>query len=81
MAKNNLEMIEATKKWMSFVFEIKDVDEIRYVLSVETVINHSKKLLCYARQRTLKKVLEYFQTLNSKPIGTLIEKGLTLSLE
>jgi len=66
---------------MSFVFKIKDVGEIRYVLSVETVRIHSKKLLCYARQRTLKKVLEYFHTLNSKPIDTLIEKGLALSLD
>ena len=32
LAGNNLEMIEATKKWMSYGFEIKDMGEAKYVL-------------------------------------------------
>jgi len=29
---NNLEMIEATKRWLSYVFEMKGMAEARYVL-------------------------------------------------
>ena len=42
---NNLEMIEATKKWLSSVFEMKDMGETRYILGVEIIRNHPKKLL------------------------------------
>ena len=45
LAGNNLEMINATKQWLSSVFEIKDMGEARYVLSVEIVKNRAKKLL------------------------------------
>jgi len=42
---NNLEMIEATKKWLSSVFEMKDMGEAKYVLGMEIIRNHPKKLL------------------------------------
>ena len=40
---NNLEMIIATKKWLSFVCEMKDVGETRYVLGLEIIQNCPKK--------------------------------------
>ena len=42
---NNLELIEATKKGLSSVFEMNDMGEARYVLGVEIIRNHPKKLL------------------------------------
>jgi len=42
---NNLEMIEAIKKWLSSVFEIKYMDEATYVIGTEMVGNRLKKLL------------------------------------
>jgi len=42
---NNLEMIEATKKWLSFVFKIKDMGKTRHILRVEIIRNYPKKLL------------------------------------
>jgi len=44
IAGNNLEMIEATKKWMSSTFEMKDIGEARFFLGVEITKNHPKKL-------------------------------------
>jgi len=41
LVRSSLDMIKATEKWLSFIFEIKDVDEASYVL----VRNYSKKLL------------------------------------
>jgi len=35
---NNMEMIQTTKKWLSLVFEVKDMGEARYVLGVEISI-------------------------------------------
>jgi len=80
LARNNFEMIEATKKWLSSVFKIKDMGEARYVLGVEIIRNHPKKLLGLSQEAYIKKVLERFRMHYSKPVGTPVEKGLTLSL-
>jgi len=45
LAGNNLKMINATKPWLSSVFEMKDMGEARYVLGMKIVRNHPKKLL------------------------------------
>jgi len=58
LAGNNLEMIEATTKWLSFVFEMKDIGEIRYVLGVEIIRNHPKKLLGISQEAYIKNILE-----------------------
>jgi len=50
LARNNMEMIPTTKKWLSFVFKIKDMGEARYVLYVEISRNHSKKLLALSKK-------------------------------
>jgi len=42
---NNMEMINATKQWLSSTFQMKDMGEARYVLGVEIVMNHPKRLL------------------------------------
>ena len=39
LAGNNLEMIEATKKWLSSVSEMKDKVEVKYALGVKIVRN------------------------------------------
>jgi len=44
-AGNNLEMIDATKKWLSSGIETKDMGKVRYVLGIEIVRNRLKKLL------------------------------------
>jgi len=45
LAGNNIEMIQATKEWLSSVFEIEDMGEARYVLGIEIIQNHSKRIL------------------------------------
>ena len=37
---NNLEVIEVTKKWLSSVFEMKDMGEAKYVLGMELSLIH-----------------------------------------
>jgi len=45
LAGNNLEIIKATKKWLSFIFDMKDMDEATYVLGAKMVKNHPKEQL------------------------------------
>ena len=81
LAGNNLEMINATKQWLSSVFEIKDMGEARYVLGVEIVRNRPKKILGMCQEAYIKWVLERFRMRHSKPVDTPVKKGLTLSLD
>ena len=43
---NDMEMIIATKGWLSSNFEMKDMGEVDYILGVKILKDHSKKLLC-----------------------------------
>ena len=70
---NNLEMIEATKKWLSSVFEMNDMGEARYVLGVEIIRNRPKKLLGISQEAYIKKVLERFRMRYSKTLDTPAE--------
>ena len=81
MPGNNLEMIKATKKWLSSTSGIKDTGEARCVLGVEIIINHPQKLLGMCQEAYIKKVLEQFWMHYSKPVNTPVENGLTLSLD
>ena len=51
LAGNDMEMIQATKEWLSSVFEMKDMGESRYVLGVEITWNCSKKVLGFKSRR------------------------------
>ena len=56
LARNNLKMIEVTKKWLSSDFEMKDMGEARYVLGMEIIRNRPKKLLDMSQEAYIKKV-------------------------
>ena len=58
LAGNNLEMIKATKKWLSSVFEMKDLGEARNVLGVKIIRKRPKKLLGTSHETYVKKALE-----------------------
>ena len=45
LAGNDTEMIITTKWWLSFNFEMKDMDEADYIIGVKILRDHSKKLL------------------------------------
>jgi hypothetical protein len=43
--RNNKEMIDTTKKWLSSNFEIKDMGKANYILGVKIIRDHAKRLL------------------------------------
>ena len=45
LAGNDMEMIIATKRWLSSNFEMKDMGETDYILGVKILRDCSKKLL------------------------------------
>ncbi len=81
IAGSNMEMINATKEWLSSIFEMKDMGEANYVLGVKILRNRSKRFLGLSQETYIKKILERFQMHNSKPVDTPIEKACTLSLD
>ena len=81
LARNDMEMIVTTKRWLSFIFEMKDMGEANYVLGVKIFRDRSKKLLGLFQETCIKMILERFCLHNSKPIDTPIKKGHTLILE
>ena len=74
LADNDMEMIIATKGWLSSNFEMKDMGEADYILGVKILRDRSKKLLGLSQQTYIKKVLERFQMHNCKPIDTPVAK-------
>ena len=76
-----MEMIQTTKKWLSFVFEMKDIGEARYILGVEIFRNRSKKLLGLSQEAYINKIMEQCQMHYSKPVDTPVKKGRTLSID
>ena len=56
LVRNNWEMMKATKNWLSSVFDMKDMSEVRYVLSGEIIRNHPKKLLGMSQNAYMKNV-------------------------
>ena len=60
LASNDMEMIIATKWWLSSNFEMKDMGEVDFILGVKIVRDYSKKLLGLSQQTYIKKVLEHY---------------------
>ena len=81
LAGNDMEMIIATKWWLSSNFEMKDMGEADFILGVKILKDCSKKLLGLSQQTYIKKVLECYQMHNCKPIDTPIAKNESLSLD
>ena len=81
MAENDIELIVTTKRWLSLNFKMNDMGEVNYVLGVKILRDRSKRLLGLSQKTYIKKILEWFQMQNCKPIDTHIAKGESLSLE
>ena len=81
IARNDMDSIVATKKWLFSTFEMKDMGEAHFVLGIEIVRDHSKKLMGLSQETYIKNILERFRMENSKPIYTLVEQGSALCLD
>ena len=63
----NMEIIQTTTQWLSFVLEMKDIGNVRYVLGVKITLNYSKKLLGLSEEAYINKMSECFRMHCSKP--------------
>jgi hypothetical protein len=81
IAGNNKEMIETTKRWLSLNFEMKNMGEANYVLSVKVIRDRTKKLLGLIQESYIKKILEHYHMQDSKSIDIYIDKSLSLSCD
>ena len=60
LAGNDMELIVATKKWLSSNFEMKDKGEANYVLEVKILRDRLKRLLGLSQETYIKKILKRF---------------------
>ena len=58
LAGNDMEMIVTTKRWLSSIFEMKDMGEANYVLGVKIFKDRSKKLLGLSQETYIKMILK-----------------------
>jgi len=81
IARNNKEMIDTTKRWLSSNFDMKDMSEASYVLGVKIIRDRAKRLLGLTQETYIKKMLERYHMQDSKPMDTLVDKSLSLSCD
>ena len=82
LAKNDMDMIVAVKKWLSSNFEMKDMVEAIYVLGVKILRDWSKSILGLSQETYIKTILEKFQIQSCKHIDdNPIAKGESINLE
>ena len=76
---SNLDMINATKQWSSYIFKTNDMGEARYVQGMEVISNRLKRLLGMCQKAYIKRVLKRLQIHHSNLLT--VEKGLSLRLD
>ncbi|KAL0313188.1 UNVERIFIED_CONTAM: Retrovirus-related Pol polyprotein from transposon TNT 1-94 [Sesamum radiatum] len=81
LAGNNIEMIVVTQKWLSSTFEMKDIGEAKYILSVKIHRDRFKKFLSLSQETYIKRIIEQFRMHNANPIDTPMDKSYFLSKE
>ncbi|KAL2240065.1 UNVERIFIED_CONTAM: Retrovirus-related Pol polyprotein from transposon RE1 [Sesamum indicum] len=79
LAGNNMEIIVATQKWLPSTFEMKDMGEAKYILSVKIHKDRSMKLLSLSQETYIKRIIERFRIHNAHPIDTPMDKSCVLS--
>jgi hypothetical protein len=80
-AGNDLNFLNATKKWLSSMFDMKDMGEADYILGVKIQRDRSKRLLSMSQEAYINKMLERFRLQHAKPVETPMAKDQILSLE
>jgi hypothetical protein len=81
IARNNKEMIDTTKRWLSSNFDMKDMSEASYVLGVKIIRDRAKRLLGLTQETYIKKMLERYHMQDSKLMDTPVDKSLSLSCD
>jgi len=81
IARNNKEMIDTTKRWLSSNFEMKDMSDASDVLGVKIIRDRAKRLLGLTQETYIKKMLECYHMQDSKPMDTPVDKILSLSCD
>jgi len=71
---NNLEIINATKQWLSSVFEKEDMGEVKYVLGVKIVRNRHEKLLGTCKRHISKEFWNAFECTIPNPLTLLLRR-------
>ena len=78
---NNLEFVQTIKRWLSSIFEMKDMGETSYILGVKIHMDCSNKLVALSQEHYIKKIFERFNMQDCNPIDTPFARGENLREE
>ena len=74
LAGNDKEYLLTMKAWFSSNFEMKDMNEVVYILGLKITGDRPKRMLALSQESYIKKILERFHMQDCKPIDSLIVK-------
>ena len=81
LASSNIGFLQKTKKFLTNIFEMKDLGEASFVLSVKILRGRSQGILRLSQESYIDKVLDKFGMKDGKPGYTPIAKRDKFSLK
>lgn len=79
LTENDSDMLSQTKNWSSANFEMRDTGEATYILGIKNSRDKKLKALYLNQKKYIEHILTKFGMKDSKPVGTPIAKGASLS--
>lgn len=77
----NVGLLSSVKAWLFKQFEMKNLDEARYILGIKVIRDRKKKMLALSREPYIDEVLARFNIQNSKKGNLPFRHGVALSKE
>ena len=68
LARNDMDSIVTTKKWLSFTFDMKDMGEVNFVLELRLLETIQRKFLVYPNGLTSRRFLNVFMCITLNPL-------------
>ncbi|KAH9320560.1 hypothetical protein KI387_015199, partial [Taxus chinensis] len=77
----NMQEIKVLKKQLSESFDMKDLGAARQILGMRITRDRKEQKLTLSQEEYIKKVLDRFNMLDAKPVGTPLAGHFKLSKE
>ena len=76
---NNTELLLKTKSHLATRFEMKDLEEIHYILGMQITRDREKHMISLSQQKYLENILQRFGMEDCKPLATPLDSNSKLS--
>ena len=76
---NDVKVLSDVKVWLANQFQMKDLGEVSYILGIQIIRDHKKRLLAMSQASYIDKILIRFGMQNSKKGNLPFRHGIHLS--